>query len=126
MCGATFIEEASNCRFYLSSRQVRIHTTTDSQIYLRTLSNPIIEHSKGLGFAPCIERNEEGEVRYVYWYKGLEEELQAAGMGGDGNVDIEQWKVVQDFGWLRTNVPSTNWKMIDVDERVAAPSVQHD
>lgn len=126
VCGATFIEDASNCRFYLASRQVRIHTTTNSQIYLRTLSNPIIEHSNGLGFGPYIERTEgEGEgVEYGYWYEGLEEELEAAGMGmlgGDG--DIEQWKMVQDFGWLRTNVPSTNWKLISDHERVAAPSV---
>lgn len=44
--------DVSDSTLMLASRQVRIHATHMTDIYLRVRSNPIIEHSSGVRFAP--------------------------------------------------------------------------
>jgi hypothetical protein len=51
----------------LASRQVRIHSTHATDIYLRVASNPIIEFSQDVRFAP-----------YALSYPGVEEASVAA------------------------------------------------
>lgn len=55
------------CTLALACRQVRAHATEDSSLYLRAASNPIIEFSHGVRFAP-----------YALAYPGVEEVRCAA------------------------------------------------
>lgn len=45
--GSAFLDRIDGCTLHLPAHQVRIHTATDTDWYLRVRSNPIIEHSKG-------------------------------------------------------------------------------
>lgn len=44
------INNVEGSTLQMASHQIRIHHTTDTKFYLLARSNPIIEHSKGLGF----------------------------------------------------------------------------
>ena len=44
--------DVEGCTLMVASRQVRIHAAHSTDLYVRVLSNPIIEHSDGLRFAP--------------------------------------------------------------------------
>lgn len=58
----------------VASRQVRIHAAHGTDLYVRVLSNPIIEHSDGLRFAP-----------YQPAYPGAAE-VGEEGLKGEGHV----------------------------------------
>ena len=77
----------------LASQQVRIHSSQHCDFYLRVRSNPIIEHSSRLRFAPL---------------SGAAQEEAEAGAMLSEQGEAESWRAVQDFGWLRTT-PSPNW-----------------
>ncbi|GLT33742.1 hypothetical protein SLA2020_083060 [Shorea laevis] len=100
--GSVLIEDVEDCIFVLASHQIRIHLAKRSDFYLRVRSRPIIEDSNGVRFAPyCLE------------YQGIEDELEAAGLGEEtGN-----WANVDDFKWLRA-VQSPNWCLLPENERV--------
>lgn len=55
----------------LAARQLRIHSTHQTDIYLRVVSNPIIEHSSGVRFAPyALSYPGAVEVRRGVWADG--------------------------------------------------------
>lgn len=82
-----------DCTLQLASHQIRIHNAHRCNVYIRARSNPIIEHSNGLQFAP-----------YCPAYSGCDEQLQAAGLHEPNSL----WQEVQDFGWLKHS-QSPNW-----------------
>ena len=90
---------------YVAARQVRVHSAAGTDLYLRVLSNPVIEHSAGLRFAPWAPA-----------YAGAAAHLETAGMAQDGG----QWAAVQDFGWLRA-AASPHWAVLPEGEREAPP-----
>ncbi|KAL3157653.1 hypothetical protein ABBQ32_012098 [Trebouxia sp. C0010 RCD-2024] len=91
--GPTFVHGAQDCTFKLASHQIRIHNAHRCKVHLRARSNPIIEHSDTLQFAP-----------YSPDFPGCTDQLKAAGL----DQDNELWKAVQDFGWLK-QTQSPNW-----------------
>ena len=97
--------DLQGCRLYVASRQVRLHASTDCQVYLRVRSAPIIEHCDRLGFGP-----------YAPAYPAAPAHLAAAGLDQDG----AQWREVQDFGWLRA-AASPHWRVLEEGERVDPP-----
>ncbi|CAI5459957.1 unnamed protein product [Closterium sp. Yama58-4] len=99
--GACHVEDASGSTVAVASHQLRIHQTERADFYVRTRSRPLIEHSKGVRFAP-----------YSREYDGLEADLKDADLAVDGGL----WGHVDDFGWLRA-VPSPNWSVIPEEER---------
>lgn len=100
--GSVLIEDVEGCTFVLASHQIRIHLAKRSDFYLRVRSRPIIEDSNGVRFAPyCLE------------YKGIEDELEAAGL----SLETGNWANVDDFKWLRA-VHSPNWSLVPENERV--------
>ncbi|CAI7784516.1 unnamed protein product [Closterium sp. NIES-53] len=99
--GACHVEDASGSTVAVASHQLRIHQTERADFYVRTRSRPLIEHSKGVKFAP-----------YSREYHGLEADLKDADLAVDGGL----WAHVDDFGWLRA-VPSPNWLVISEEER---------
>ncbi|CAI5492721.1 unnamed protein product [Closterium sp. Naga37s-1] len=99
--GACHVEDASGSTVAVASHQLRIHQTERADFYVRTRSRPLIEHSKGVRFAP-----------YSREYDGLEADFKDADLAVDGGL----WAHVDDFGWLRA-VPSPNWSVIPEEER---------
>ena len=79
---------------WLASRQVRVHRTVDSSLYLRVASGPIIEHCSSLDFGPYS----------LACRPDMQKDLDAAQLGADTDL----WRQVQDFGWLRST-PSPHW-----------------
>jgi hypothetical protein len=67
--GSVLIEEVQGSLFMLASHQIRIHSTTATDFYLRVRSRPIVEYTKGIRFAP-----------YAFHYFGIEKDLQAANL----------------------------------------------
>lgn len=62
--GASFINEAKNCRIYLRSHQIRIHHSHKVDFYLVARSNPIIEHCDELKFGVynCQYENSDNDA----------------------------------------------------------------
>jgi len=98
--------DAQDSKFYIATRQARIHGSSNCQFYLYTLSNPSIEDSSRLGFGPysCKTYNEA-----------------TAHLAQCGFLDNEnQWMAVQDFSWLKSS-PSPNWALIAEEQREDPP-----
>lgn len=103
VAGPVYVERCDGCTFYMASRQLRIHHTTASTLYVHTVSGPIIEDCHALRFAPL-----------ALSYPGLESHLAQAQIAGTKNT----WNEVKDFKWLRSQ-QSPNWAALPEEERVA-------
>jgi hypothetical protein len=101
--GSVLIEEVQGSLFMLASHQIRIHSTTATDFYLRVRSRPIVEYTKGVRFAP-----------YTFHYSGIEKDLQAANLMEETGL----WESVDDFRWLRA-VQSPNWSVLPSDQRIS-------
>lgn len=101
--GSVLIEEVQGSLFMLASHQIRIHSTTATDFYLRVRSRPIVEYTKGVRFAP-----------YAFHYSGIEKDLQAANLMEETGL----WESVDDFRWLRA-VQSPNWSVLPSDQRIS-------
>ncbi|XP_002985749.2 tubulin-folding cofactor C [Selaginella moellendorffii] len=100
--GSILLEEIDSCIFMLASHQIRIHSTTNTDFYLRVRSRPIVEHVSGVRFAP-----------YAFHYQGIEDHLKAANLAEETGL----WEKVDDFRWLRA-AASPNWSILRPDQRV--------
>ncbi|EGG24289.1 hypothetical protein DFA_06439 [Cavenderia fasciculata] len=97
--GSVFIDHANDSIFVISSRQIRIHNCHNCQFYIHTKSNPIIETCKSVSFAPYPFTNNNNN-------------------NNDTTANNDNWKHVNDFDWLQTNIPSPNWNIIDQNNRI--------
>ncbi|ORY20383.1 tubulin binding cofactor C-domain-containing protein, partial [Naematelia encephala] len=90
--GSVLLSHLEGCLIVLGARQVRIHSSTASDILLHVVSLPIIEHSSNLHFGP--------------YPRSLFSDL-------DKGIQLTQSKFdqVQDFDWLRGG-PSPNWTLL--------------
>lgn len=123
--GAIRINDVSNCKIYIGPvassllvekivdsvvfialRQCRIHSATETDFYLLANSDPIIEHSSGLRFAP-----------YTFEYSELNSHFEASHL----NKEVNLWNQVKDFNWLRQQ-QSPNWSIIPVAHRIKSIS----
>lgn len=102
--GAVFVDDCQNCTFVLPCHQLRVHSTEDSHFYLHVTSRAIVEDCIGVGFAP-----------FNWSYKELEQHFRDAGLDPLQN----NWSLVNDFNWLRTDEQSPNWSIIDKDIRIS-------
>ena len=102
--GSIFIENCQNCVFVLACHQLRVHTTEDSQFYLHVTSRAIIEDCRGIGFAP-----------FNWTYPHLEEHFTLSGLCRSEN----NWSLVNDFNWLKTDEQSPNWYIIEESSRIS-------
>ena len=116
VAGPVYLEKCQGCTLYLASRQLRIHHTYDTTLYVHTVSGPIIEDCDRLRFAP-----------WALTYPGWEEQFVEAGLGGKGKGGREggrnAWKEVKDFKWLRAQ-QSPHWSVVPEGERVREEVVE--
>jgi len=110
ICGpvhtSVFVDECSNCVFFLCCQQLRTHSSEDLDIYLRVRSRAIIEDCKKIKFAP------------YNWNHARSEELHRL---AEIDVHLERFDCVDDFNWLAFSTPSPNWTIIPEEERIAFP-----
>lgn len=96
--GATFIRDCKNCTFWVATRQLRTRNCTACQFFLHSHTEPIIEASKDLGFAP-----------FAASYTGLAEHMAAAKMDPGKNF----WNAIYDF---TGRSDGANWRILDLKE----------
>jgi len=99
--GSVHIEHAQHCRFLIAAKQIRIHSSSHCEFYIKCLSDPIIEFCDNLSFAP-----------YNFSYPKLDTHIKEASLEGPN-----LWDQVKDFGWLKST-PSPNWSIVDVTKRI--------
>ncbi|KZT65211.1 hypothetical protein DAEQUDRAFT_747147 [Daedalea quercina L-15889] len=95
--GSALLHDLSRCVLALGCHQYRMHTSTQTDVYISVASNPIIEHCKGIRFAT-----------YPRFLQHTRKELP-------GNL------TVQDFSHIRAT-PSPNWSVLPGD---AIPSEEN-
>lgn len=97
-----FIDDCSGCKFVIACQQLRLHTSTDIDIYLHVTSRAIMEDCTNIRVAP-----------YNFRYDKLQEHFS------DTNLDINtnNWTAIDDFNWLNAK-QSPNWKIMEVGDRV--------
>lgn len=91
------IENCTDSTLYLACHQFRMHTSDNCHLYLHCGSQPVIEYSRGIGFAPALNLDEE-----LFKLSGLDRK--------------NLWDHVQDFNWL-SDEKSPNWFIIEESER---------
>ena len=99
---SVFIDDCKDCTFVLACQQLRVHTTVDTKFYLHVTSNAIVEDCARVGFAA-----------YNWNYDELTKHFKIAGIQDQEN----NWALVKDFNWLRTDVQSPNWYIIPEEDQ---------
>ena len=97
--GSLLMHNCIDCTVIVAARQFRIHHAESCTFLIHALSRPIIEHCKGLRFAP-----------YPVQYNGLPKQLEEAGLLRKSST----WRNVDDFRWLRRQ-HSPNWELIPAE-----------
>ncbi len=93
--GPAFLNHIRNSKIVISSHQLRIHETHDTDFYIHVGSRAIIENCKNVIFAP-----------YAWSYPNL-----------TPFADIN-WTSVDDFNWLSQGEKSPNWSLLDEAKRL--------
>ncbi|CAG9461164.1 unnamed protein product [Pedinophyceae sp. YPF-701] len=103
--GSTFCDGLRGCKVHLATFQTRIHSTRDTDFFLRLRSRPIIEHTAAVRFGPADLAAACGAAA-----------LRDAGLADENGM----WANVDDFAWIKA-VASPNWSQVPQGECVAAP-----
>ena len=109
ICSSLHVEHMEHSTINAIMRQCRIHYCKDTKFYIHVNSEPVIEHSDNVQFAP-----------YNVKYKQLSEHWKASGV----DEKVNQWNKVKDFNWFKQQ-QSPHWSIIPEHERndVARPVV---
>lgn len=102
---SALLYNCNRCEITLATKQLRLHDSTSILFHLSTLSGPIIEHSRRIGFAP-----------FDMVYPDSDTHLEAAALQKPSSG---QWADVQDFNWHKRQA-SPNWCIVDAGLRRAA------
>ena len=106
--GSVHVDEVHDSTLSLCARQVRMHKSTETKLHIFCASDPIIEHSNGIGIGKY------GELEYADFAAHMAESTL------EGLADRRCG--VQDFNWLRQN-QSPNWCVME-DSADAAEAEQ--
>jgi len=95
-----FIENCSNSTLVLSSQQLRIHNTVETDFYIHVTSKAIIEDCSKVRF---------GEHPGLSWIP------ESTWKTSTLQQSVNHWSQVGDFNWLAADKASPNWCKIDVN-----------
>lgn len=99
---SVFADHCTDCHFAFSCQQLRLHSSTQCDIYLHVTCRGIVEDCKEIRFAP-----------YNYAYPALEEDFAKTSL----DRAVNQWQDIADFNWLSPDVHSPHWReMADKDQ----------
>lgn len=93
---SVFITDCHQCEFQIIAQQIRIHDSTQCDVFQHINSRSIIENCRQFRFGP-----------YSYGYKNLQPDFAKSTI----DPQINNWQQIDDFDCL-TN-PSPNWSLID-------------
>ena len=93
---SVYIESCQGCNILAASHQLRIHSCTDCNLFVRINGHPIIEDCKAMTFGPYSLQYDTIETDF------LECELSKSYV----------WNTVVDFRWHR-NSQSPNWRVLN-------------
>jgi len=110
VASSMLVDKISYSTVVVAIRQCRIHTATNTDFYLHVNSDPIIEHSHSLRFAP-----------YCFQYPEFDGQFLKSGLDKLTNT----WYQVKDFNWHRQQ-HSPNWTLIPEGEKVKDIKPQKD
>ncbi|KAG1675415.1 hypothetical protein FOA52_012334 [Chlamydomonas sp. UWO 241] len=119
--GAVFVDSVTRCTLSLATYQARIHCTTDTDFYLRARSNPIVEHSSRVRFAPLVLAALGGSGDSGPSSSSPPEDAALSALLTRHKLGEEtgMWNQVEDFGWIKAS-HSPNWAEVPVGERIGA------
>ena len=100
IAGSLLLHYCNDSKFWLASRQFRLHHSVNCVFYLHALSHPIIEDCTKLFFAP-----------YLLDYPELPSQMQKSNLLRKSAM----WKEVNDFKWLRIQ-HSPNWSILNRED----------
>ena len=103
--GALRMDGLVRCEVHAVAKQVRIHSSTSCVVELQCGTGPIIEGCSDMTFAPL-----SAEARERFVAGAAAAAAAAAAAGADTQAE---WRNVQDFSWLRPDVASPNWRVVD-------------
>ncbi|KAI0649916.1 tubulin binding cofactor C-domain-containing protein [Trametes meyenii] len=99
LSGSALLHDMKHCVIALGSRQFRMHTSSNVDVYVSIASNPIIEHCSGIRFSdyplslrPALSRDAAAQIK-------------------------SNCLAVQDFSHIRAS-PSPNWSAIAEGQRI--------
>ncbi|KAI0356885.1 hypothetical protein OH77DRAFT_177458 [Trametes cingulata] len=110
--GSGLLHDMKNCVIALGSRQFRMHTSTQVDVYISIASNPIIEHCSAIRFADyptCLRRHSSTSNTKVMMLFTA----SAAPQEGKSN-----YLAVQDFSHIRAS-PSPNWSALPEEQKIS-------
>lgn len=100
---SVFVDKCTNCKIVTACQQLRMHTSTNCDIYLHVTSKGIVEDCSSIYMAP-----------YNLYYQDLEKHFNMSSLDRNSN----HWDKLDDFNWLAPDVPSPNWSVLDQSQRV--------
>lgn len=95
---AVFVNNCLDSTFHLACQQLRIHSTFNAKFYIHITSKAIIEDCEEVGFG-C----------YTWTYESIDKHFVDSGL----NVEVNNWRNVDDFNWLKLDEQSPNWCLIE-------------
>eukprot|EP01083_Nonionella_stella_P266696 901829_1 len=106
------VEYIENSTINSIMRQCRIHYCKNTKFYIHVNSEPVIEYSDNVQFAP-----------YNVRYKELNKHWEQSKV----DKDINRWDKVKDFNWFKQQ-HSPHWTVIPKAERneIATPVIDDD
>ncbi|XP_066934873.1 tubulin-specific chaperone C-like [Clytia hemisphaerica] len=93
-----FVNDCIDSELNLACQQLRIHTSINSKFFVHVTSKVIIEDCEELSFG-----------KYIFHYETLEEDFENSKLPRD----VNNWRDVDDFNWLKLDEPSPNWSLIE-------------
>lgn len=107
VCGpvarSIFADNCVGCTFAFSCQQLRLHTSSDCNIYLHVTSRGIIEDTTDIRITP-----------YNYNYDNYDNDLKESKL----DASVNNWRNIGDFNWLSTVEASPNWSAMKDCDRV--------
>ncbi|XP_066915792.1 tubulin-specific chaperone C-like isoform X1 [Clytia hemisphaerica] len=93
-----FVNDCIDSELNLACQQLRIHTSINSKFFVHVTSKVIIEDCEELSFG-----------KYIFHYETIEEDFENSKLPRD----VNNWRDVDDFNWLKLDEPSPNWSLIE-------------
>lgn len=100
---SVFVDKCINCKIVTACQQLRMHTSTNCEVYLHVTSKGIVEDCFNIYTAP-----------YNLYYQDLEKHFNMSSLDRNSN----NWNKLDDFNWLAPDIPSPNWSVLDQSRRI--------
>ncbi|KAK3847048.1 MAG: tubulin binding cofactor C-domain-containing protein [Linnemannia gamsii] len=100
--GSILLHDCEGCTLVGACHQSRMHTSTNMNIYIHVTSEPIIEDSTDMRFAPYGQILPAEELDRLFEIAQL-------------NQSVNLYDKVKDFNWLRQQ-QSPNWRLLEESE----------